>query len=494
MTELKGIDVFGGNRKADGSKTTPITINWKRVKESGIEFAILRITELYGTDQQFKRNANRCEARKIPYGVYRYSYALTVEAAKQEAREVVKLLKGRKPSLPVFYDLEWKPQREQLSRAEIEELTLAFFDVITKAGYAVGVYCNVDWYRNVLTDALKQYPLWIASYPDDDHGQIEERLRPNYPNVVCWQYSSHGTVPGINRNTDMNIWYEEEPDRDPDEGEEEPDDEPEETKPAGVTAQDAIGVARGWLGLSLPAQTHRVIIDLYNSYRPRARGYAVSYYDDYCDTTLSAIFIKLNAVDLIGGTECGVEEHVKLFKAKGIWEEDGTKEPRPGWVIVYSWKSDKQPNDTWGDHIGIVESVSNGRITTIEGNTQGGIVARNVIPVGDGHIRGYAIPQYAEGKGQAAPDLDPEKAAADTGNSLATNGVPSKARRFVGKVTTASLAVRTWAGAEYDTIKSYPLLARDDLIDVCDEIDGWYYCLVAGKYYGFVSKSGVQKV
>jgi len=58
--------------------------------------------------------------------------------------------------------------------------------------------------------------------------------------------------------------------------------------------------------MSRSAGTHKPIIDIYNSYTPRARGYKVTYSDAYCDTTISAAFIKLNAVNLIGGTECGV--------------------------------------------------------------------------------------------------------------------------------------------------------------------------------------------
>jgi hypothetical protein len=78
-------------------------------------------------------------------------------------------------------------------------------------------------------------------------------------------------------------------------------------------------------------------------------------------------------------------------------------------------------------------------------------------------------------------------------SNYATTGKPSQIRQFVGKVTTASVAVRTWAGAEYDTIKSYPLLARGDLVDVCDEVAGYYYVKVAGKYFGFVDKSKIEK-
>ena len=163
----------------------------------------------------------------------------------------------------------------------------------------------------------------------------------------------------------------------------------------GVTAQNALDVMKSWLGKSRSKGTHKDIIDIYNSYTPRARGYKASYTDDYCDITVSAVFIKLNAVSLIGGTECGVEEHVKIFQKAGIWLEDGTITPKAGDIIVFNWDSKTQPNNGYSDHIGFVESVSNGKITTIEGNTQGGIVARNTYSVGYGCIRGFARPKYA---------------------------------------------------------------------------------------------------
>ncbi|MDO5539389.1 MAG: CHAP domain-containing protein [Eubacteriales bacterium] len=180
-----------------------------------------------------------------------------------------------------------------------------------------------------------------------------------------------------------------------------------------ITAQDALNVMRGWLGLSRSKGTHKPIIDTYNSHKPLARGYKASYQDDYCDITVSAVFIKLGAADLIGGTECGVEEHVKIFQRKGIWIEDGTITPKAGDIIVYNWDKASQPNDGYSDHIGFVESVSNGKITTIEGNTQGGIVARNVIPVGYGYIRGYARPKYAAGSAAASKPAETTAPAAN---------------------------------------------------------------------------------
>ena len=85
-----------------------------------------------------------------------------------------------------------------------------------------------------------------------------------------------------------------------------------------------------------------------------------------------------------------------LFKKAGIWEEDGTITPKPGYIIVYNWDDSTQPNDGYSDHIGIVEKVSGGQITCIEGNRGIGIVATRTIPVGWGCIRGYAQPKYAK--------------------------------------------------------------------------------------------------
>lgn len=161
-----------------------------------------------------------------------------------------------------------------------------------------------------------------------------------------------------------------------------------------VTADKILDIYKSWLGYSEANGKHKKIVDLYNSHKPLARGYAVKYSDSWCDTCLSAAFIKAGAVALIGGTECGVEEHIKIFKSAGIWIEDGTITPRPGDIICYNWNDSTQPNDGYADHIGIVESVSGNMITTIEGNYKDA-VGRRTIAVGNGQIRGYARPRYA---------------------------------------------------------------------------------------------------
>ena len=155
-----------------------------------------------------------------------------------------------------------------------------------------------------------------------------------------------------------------------------------------MTAERIIETMRAWIG-----KDKRTIIDIYNAHKPLARGYKVKYTDAWCDTTVSACFIANDAVDLIGGTECGVERHIALFKKKGIWQEDGSITPRPGDIICYNWDDSTQPNDGIADHIGIVEAVNAREVSVIEGNYNDA-VRRRVIPIGWGYIRGYARPKY----------------------------------------------------------------------------------------------------
>ena len=138
------------------------------------------------------------------------------------------------------------------------------------------------------------------------------------------------------------------------------------------SAEDLLKVLRSWVGYGRSNGKQKIIIDIYNKDDPThlPRGYKVQYGDSYCDTTVSAAAIKASMKDLIG-KECGVEEHVKIFKKMGIWQEDGTIVPKAGYPIVYSWRKAVQPNDAYSDHIGVIESVKNGTIVAIEGNLGG---------------------------------------------------------------------------------------------------------------------------
>lgn len=255
-----------------------------------------------------------------------------------------------------------------------------------------------------------------------------------------------------------------------------------EEKTVGVTADDYIGVFQSWVGWSEANGKYKKIIDLYNSMKPLPRGYAVQYDDEWCDTTVSAAAIKAKCVDLVG-RECGCEEHVKIFKKLGIWIEDGTVTPEKGWIIVYSWKSAKQPNDSYSSHIGVVESVANGYIVAIEGN-RGEVVTRRTIPIGWGYIRGFASPKFAKTSSTIKPS---------TGGSSGTkfNTTP----KWYGKINTKELSIRTWAGDENNKLKSYPTLKQGVRVGICDYLkasngDTWYYIQITGTQgtrYGFAN-------
>ena len=163
---------------------------------------------------------------------------------------------------------------------------------------------------------------------------------------------------------------------------------------SGRSAQDVLNVMRSWIGYSEANGKFRQIIDLYNSHLPLARGYAVQYTDEWCDTAVSAAAIQAGCVDLIG-TECGCEKHIEIFKEKGIWIEDGTIVPLPGDIILYNWDCQVQPNDGYSDHIGYVESVSGQMITVMEGNYNEA-VARRQIPVGWGQIAAMQDPSIQQ--------------------------------------------------------------------------------------------------
>lgn len=193
--EIKGIDVSAWQGKID----------WKTVADYGMGFAILRITEAGNVvDSQFENNLAGCNKYNIPVGVYKYSYAMTIAEIQREAHKVVSTLNGRRIQFPVFLDLEHNNQRS-LGSESIHKMADAFREIVEAAGYKFAIYCNVDWYENVICSHLKKYDFWIARYPANDDGWLQERLRPDFG--VGWQYSSKAKIPGISGTVDRNVFY-----------------------------------------------------------------------------------------------------------------------------------------------------------------------------------------------------------------------------------------------------------------------------------------------
>lgn len=191
-----GIDVSEYQKKID----------WSKIKNAGIQFAVLRCIKRGNlTDATFEYNLSSCITHKIDYSAYSMSYALNRIDSKEHAKAVVKQLNGRR--MMIWLDMEWKTQRNSCTKQEIEQIILAFITECGLHGYDVGIYCNYDWYKNVLTDKIKNnYSLWIAKYPKKDTGVIVEANKPQCKFMV-WQYSQKGKIAGITTDVDRDVMY-----------------------------------------------------------------------------------------------------------------------------------------------------------------------------------------------------------------------------------------------------------------------------------------------
>lgn len=380
------------------------SVDFNKVKADGIQFCIFREGYRRAIDSQFIEYVKGAKAAGIPIlGVYHFIYVDGVTIA-ENANACIANMKaaGLDPTNTwIFADLEydtWTKAGVKVTKALCTQYTKEFLDTLKAAGCKkLGIYSNLDYYKNYYDWAqLSEYRknLWLADYTGG-------------PDVECviQQTGSTGKVSGINGNVDMDTLYEESMLSN--------DGGKEDTK-VGVTAQDVLNVMRSWIGYSEANGKYIEILNVYNSHKPLARGYAIKPSDEWCDATVSAAAIKARAVDLIG-TEVGVEKHVDIFKRKGIWIEDGSIKPQAGDIIVFNWDDSSQPNDGWSDHIGYVEQVSGNTITCIEGNMSER-VGRRTINVGWGYIRGFARPKYASGG--VAPKPNPDKSISEVAQEV----------------------------------------------------------------------------
>lgn len=176
-------------------------IDWNRVKNDGIGFAILRAG--YGKtasqkDKKFEDNYNGAKAAGIPVGAYWYSYARTVDEARQEAEACITILRGKQFEYPIFFDVEEKATLNT-GKSNCSAMIRAFCEALEKAGYWVGLYVS----RSVLNthvedDIRKRYSIWAAEWGS----------KLNYSGEVgMWQKTDKGKVAGISGAVDLDECY-----------------------------------------------------------------------------------------------------------------------------------------------------------------------------------------------------------------------------------------------------------------------------------------------
>lgn len=188
---IKGIDVS----KWQGS------IDFQKVKNSGIDFVIIRAG--YGKmpsqkDKCFEDNYRKAKAAGFDVGVYWYSYAMSVDEAREEAKACLSVIKGKQFEYPVYFDLEEQKQFSK-GREFCDSIVNAFCGELEKNGYFAGLYISRSPLERFISESTaKKYALWVAEY--------NSRCRYN-GDYGMWQYSSKGKVNGIGGNCDMNYCY-----------------------------------------------------------------------------------------------------------------------------------------------------------------------------------------------------------------------------------------------------------------------------------------------
>ena len=189
--DMKGIDVSVHNGNID----------WQKVKNAGIDFAILRAG--YGRlasqkDERFEQNYAGAKAAGIPVGAYWYSYAMSEDEARLEADVFLSIIKGKQFEMPVYFDLEEKKQFD-LGKEKVSAIMRAFLERVEAAGYFVGLYGSASSLTTHTADDIKsRYTIWLAHWVN----------QTNYSGAYgIWQYSEKGRVDGISGNVDLDNGY-----------------------------------------------------------------------------------------------------------------------------------------------------------------------------------------------------------------------------------------------------------------------------------------------
>lgn len=193
-----GIDVSKWNREID----------WDKVKAAGVDFVIIRAgyrgssTGSLVVDPYFEANIKGASMAGVKVGVYFFTQAVNEVEAVEEASMVLELTREYSLDYPIFIDTEGAGGNGRADNLTVEERTLvcdAFCRTVENAGGEAGVYASRNWYYNrVEVSRLERFYIWLAEY----------RSIPLYDGYYhMWQYTSKGSIDGIEGNVDMNVSY-----------------------------------------------------------------------------------------------------------------------------------------------------------------------------------------------------------------------------------------------------------------------------------------------
>ena len=183
-------------------------VDWQQVKEAGIEFAMIRIgwrgseQGVLAEDDYVHRNFREAAAAGIDVGGYFFSQAISVEEAIEEAEYALSIIEEYDLQMPIVYDWEyisWDSRTGFMLKRTLTDCTKAFCDTIRAAGYEPMIYFNENQsHKQMYLDELTDYKFWLAKY--------DTVLEYPYK-IHMWQYTNEGSVPGIDGNVDLNLYF-----------------------------------------------------------------------------------------------------------------------------------------------------------------------------------------------------------------------------------------------------------------------------------------------
>lgn len=184
-------------------------IDWKKVKEAGVEFAIIRVgNRTYGggeihIDEKVHQNLENAIANDIEVGVYFFSQAINTDEALEEADALLEIIEKYDITYPVVYDWEIiyddKARTDNVPVDVLTDCCITFCERIKSSGYTPMIYQNK---RTTLfkldLPRLQDYDFWLAEYNDG---------ATYYYDYDIWQYSCKGKIPGISGDVDLNLSF-----------------------------------------------------------------------------------------------------------------------------------------------------------------------------------------------------------------------------------------------------------------------------------------------
>lgn len=196
-TKWKGVDISAWQDKIS-------VANFKKAKASGIDYVLLRVgytgssSKSPTIDSVFENNYANAISAGLPVGIYYYSLATSTAMAEKEANFVVKKLKGKNITYPVYIDMEDNTYQRKCSKATLASVCNTFCNIIKNAGYIPGVYASLDWFNNRIGNITAEHTKWVAQY----------YKKCQYKGAYdMWQYTSSEKVDGIASKTDVSWCY-----------------------------------------------------------------------------------------------------------------------------------------------------------------------------------------------------------------------------------------------------------------------------------------------